>query len=432
MPSGCEEKKVAEESCLLQGGRRLPTLIFLEQHDNPGLSSFFREILPVLKKQGYKKFLKESLPPRQLDIQYFDALLAPFLECQQALNNFLESNGLREEYNALSTVRDRWIFLAKLGNLPMDIVEADNHTTAARNLAYISRTIDGINFNKEIISTFGFNYFGIEDDSITEELSGMFDALSDEAMVVRDRLMTGELMKHHRAIEEGGTVMSVGFAHLPGLRQHLMENQEESNEYRLIFLTNDHELEPDKIQSRLQTVQASRSWETFRLAQVKLDSSLEGHPNVAARNILKLCQQAADLDHTAEAISGKTQVIPKIPAGLLSRNINSMEELLELLTLCMTKKDGHVLPHPELALRRASAVGKVDIVKGLIANVIDININQPGPDSGKTALMFARENGHGEIVTFLTDYGLLMGCGYTVSKENAAARDHTRSDTAKH
>ncbi len=88
--------------------------------------------------------------------------------------------------------------------------------------------------------------------------------------------------------------------------------------------------------------------------------------------------------------------------GLSSRNIINKVELLKLLNLCKTKND-RVLPKPELALRRAAAAGKMDIVKGLIENVKDIDINQPGPDSGKTAVMFAQEKGHLEIVKLLLE-----------------------------
>ncbi len=88
--------------------------------------------------------------------------------------------------------------------------------------------------------------------------------------------------------------------------------------------------------------------------------------------------------------------------GLSSRNIINKVELLKLLNLCKTKND-RVLPKPELALRREAAAGKMDIVKGLIENVKDIDINQPGPDSGKTAVMFAQEKGHLEIVKLLLE-----------------------------
>lgn len=106
----------------------------------------------------------------------------------------------------------------------------------------------------------------------------------------------------------------------------------------------------------------------------------------------------------------KKETIPilsfnKYPKGLQERNILDLQKVVSLLGLCKLKKDGDILPTPELALRRAAAAGKIDLIRDLIKNVKDIDINEKGPDSGKTAAIFAQEKGHLEIIKLLQEKG---------------------------
>jgi len=93
--------------------------------------------------------------------------------------------------------------------------------------------------------------------------------------------------------------------------------------------------------------------------------------------------------------------IKKISSDLSKRNIEDLNSLVSLLKKCKLKKDTD-LPTPEIALIRASAAGRIDILKALTRMVKDIDINQPGPESGKTALDFANTK---EVIEFLTALG---------------------------
>ncbi len=107
---------------------------------------------------------------------------------------------------------------------------------------------------------------------------------------------------------------------------------------------------------------------------------------------------------TEEIGAGENPLQPiaeTLPPHLAHRTIENQAEVRSILKTLTTLKDGDKLPDPELALRRAAATGKLNLVNDLLLYVLDINPGQPGPGSGKTALMFAKENGHSEIVAML-------------------------------
>ena len=86
--------------------------------------------------------------------------------------------------------------------------------------------------------------------------------------------------------------------------------------------------------------------------------------------------------------------------------IGDLERLSSALTKCkIDAKDGNLLPKPELALRRAANAGRLDLVQAIVETVKDLNINEPGPDSGNTALDFAESKGHEAVVSFLKARG---------------------------
>jgi ankyrin repeat protein len=60
-----------------------------------------------------------------------------------------------------------------------------------------------------------------------------------------------------------------------------------------------------------------------------------------------------------------------------------------MLKKCKKKQDGNELPSPESALRRASISGRTDIMRILLDSATNLNINEAGSESGKTALHFA-------------------------------------------
>lgn len=95
-------------------------------------------------------------------------------------------------------------------------------------------------------------------------------------------------------------------------------------------------------------------------------------------------------------------IFEECPKDLEKRNVTA---LITVLKQCRTSKNGDGLPDPELAFRRAAATGKLDVLKALLELVKDIDINQPGSESGKTAIMYAQEYGHKEIVAFLRKAG---------------------------
>lgn len=106
------------------------------------------------------------------------------------------------------------------------------------------------------------------------------------------------------------------------------------------------------------------------------------------------------------------------PKDLVSRNIVHLPSLMFVLKKCTLKKDGDIVPTPELALRRAAAIGKLDVIQELLKLVKDIDINQPGPDSGKTAIMYAKEYDRKEMVEFLRKAGAKYGEGLEGSRSS--------------
>lgn len=85
----------------------------------------------------------------------------------------------------------------------------------------------------------------------------------------------------------------------------------------------------------------------------------------------------------------------------MKRDIISFTGLRSVLEQCRTKLDGNTLPTPELALRRAAATGKLNVIIMLFALVKDLDANQAGPTSGNNALSFAVMNRHQEVVNYL-------------------------------
>lgn len=105
----------------------------------------------------------------------------------------------------------------------------------------------------------------------------------------------------------------------------------------------------------------------------------------------------------------RPMIIDKTPEKISKRtSVENLPKLLVVLKNCQAKKDGDTLPIPEVALRRASAAGKVNEVKELLFLVTDLIIDQPGPFDNKTALMHANERGFPEIVALLTKARLTL------------------------
>lgn len=86
------------------------------------------------------------------------------------------------------------------------------------------------------------------------------------------------------------------------------------------------------------------------------------------------------------------------------RNILDWEKFENALKQCLVEKDKYALPYPELALRRAAADGKLEVVKTLMETVLDLDINQKGV-SGMNALMFSKKFKREKMVNFLKSKG---------------------------
>jgi hypothetical protein len=257
---------------------RLPTLVFLEQHENPHLQNFYNEILPALKKRGYKKFLSESFPNRQLGTEYFDTELAACSQHLESMETSLRKFNKLETYNALPTSAARFEFCIA-HRMPVD---------TATQCATLPNDIRNLKFYKKIISNFGFHFFGTEDATTKEYLRDVYGSLTDTfAISQRDKLNASELIKHHHAIQEGGVLMSVGLSHFPGLRHHLIQSAAQSNDYLFIYLTNDLD-DPHPVPANI--IAKSCEYKTFKLIQIPLDSSKTGGPDTAAREVLSLAK----------------------------------------------------------------------------------------------------------------------------------------------
>ena len=63
------------------------------------------------------------------------------------------------------------------------------------------------------------------------------------------------------------------------------------------------------------------------------------------------------------------------------------------------------IPEPEVALRRAAADGLADVIQALVENVQDLDLNQCGNTSGRTALHFATIYGRTNVVSQLITLG---------------------------
>lgn len=86
------------------------------------------------------------------------------------------------------------------------------------------------------------------------------------------------------------------------------------------------------------------------------------------------------------------------------------QEFLELLKRkmlekCRISKDGESLPSLELALRRAASDGKIDIVYVLLNFIGNVDVNQPGIGSGRTALHLAVIYNRLEVAKQLIKFG---------------------------
>ncbi len=159
--------------------------------------------------------------------------------------------------------------------------------------------------------------------------------------------------------------------------------------------------------------------------ETPLEAALRnGH--MQAMNLLLAAGAMADKTMPVAAGVMSDKAIPETPAPVLfsvarsgishsslesekKRAITNHELLIQALKKCKTKKDGENNPGPELALRRAAKVGMLDIIKTLVEVVKDLDVNQQGPESGKTALDFARESDNDTVVNFLESIGAISG-----------------------
>lgn len=80
----------------------------------------------------------------------------------------------------------------------------------------------------------------------------------------------------------------------------------------------------------------------------------------------------------------------------------NFDKVVKLLNDVRLPSDAENLPKPELALRRAASDGKIEVVKDLIAFVMDIDVGATGP-SNRTALDYATKNKKTEVITFLSN-----------------------------
>lgn len=75
------------------------------------------------------------------------------------------------------------------------------------------------------------------------------------------------------------------------------------------------------------------------------------------------------------------------------------------LKRCKLKKDGDKLPTSELAFRRAAAAGLEAVTRALVENAKNLDINQTGTESGKTALHFAAMHKRKNVISQLIQMG---------------------------
>lgn len=107
--------------------------------------------------------------------------------------------------------------------------------------------------------------------------------------------------------------------------------------------------------------------------------------------------------------------------NMMNRDVKDLDALIELLKKCQIKKDGQTLPTPELAFRRAAALGSIDMLDKLINLVKDLNINAPGLESGKTALDFAQATEKNQATQFLIRIGAKSGLfGHPIKSEKGS------------
>lgn len=111
----------------------------------------------------------------------------------------------------------------------------------------------------------------------------------------------------------------------------------------------------------------------------------------------------------AETCKTKNDTPSLNPDQKQKRDVESNPELVKLLMQCLTIKDNLKPPTPELAFRRAAAMGNVNLLEQLVSLVPDLNINEGGPDTGKTALDFAETHGQVEAVQYLRSLGAKSG-----------------------
>ncbi len=265
-----DDKKSAEElSCT----KKLPTIVFLNNHDNPALQDFFYKILPILKQRGYKKFLCEGLPTKPLETKYFDGELATCLKDQKLMKMMLQSQGMLDEYEHLSTEKDKKAFCLRKG-FPDEL---------AGRFAELTRLISDFKFFKDIIiSKFGFQILGTENEVIGDELflkdvAQSRSGINVETISVRDRLMAEELIKHQ------GAIMYLGNGHFPGVCQHLLANKAQITDYLFIALEGNL-----SFIEMCKTEKFRRYASIFGLVPIRLDGSTEGKPAIAADKVLSL------------------------------------------------------------------------------------------------------------------------------------------------
>lgn len=100
--------------------------------------------------------------------------------------------------------------------------------------------------------------------------------------------------------------------------------------------------------------------------------------------------------------------VPKVPKRKEEAeiyNLNKFQNIRPFLEKCKVKGDGDKLPESNVAFRRAAAAGLEAITRALAENDKSLDINQPGAESGKTALHFAVIKGRKNVASQLIEMG---------------------------
>ena len=213
------------------------------------------------------------------------------------------------------------------------------------------------------------------------------NARSDNINKISARIQELEIFSHGHVISNIAAFTKYSY--------HKFSMQAKETIQKLENVLQDRQVNVQRLNQRIQALELALE------GSVKSHDSEEALKSKAGFSYPKFVQEAEIYIKEMEQRLG----VNKLITFEYTRQQRLTPSVISILNRVKTKNDGDNIPEPEVALRRAAADGLADVIQALVENVQDLDLNQCGNTSGRTALHFATIYGRTNVVSQLITLG---------------------------